>query len=268
VRTFRLHEPINATQRYTYATDPPKVDVLVAQQEAFVGVLRDRGVEIHWATPRSDSPLQLNTRDIATVIGETLIITSMKEPIRQNESLALHGLLSLVTTPVVQVDAGVVEGGDIIIDGNVLFVGLSERTDTTGLDWMVRNFSNRFQIVPLRLRPPFLHLDVVFNLVGQDTALVHSPGLDAPALETISNRYRVIEVTPEEQEHLGTNVLSLSPEEVIADSRNSRIAGILRSQGLHVIELSFSEVTKIGGSFRCATCPLIREELGKPTTAS
>ena len=34
----------------------------------------------------------------------------------------------------------------------------------------------------------------------------------------------------------------------------------LKRIGKKVIELDYTEISKIGGSFRCSTCPLIREE--------
>jgi N-dimethylarginine dimethylaminohydrolase len=261
IRTFKLHEPINVIQTYHYLTDPPCYELLMQQQEHFVKVLENYGVEIYWVTPRSDSPNQINTRDVATVIGETFVVTAMKEKLRQNEALALEDLLRSGTMPILRVNAGVVEGGDIMLDGNELYVGLSERTNEGGLKWLNHHFSKRFHVVPLKLRSPFLHLDVVFNIASEKIALVCPEGLQEPAMEVLSRRYRLIEVTDEEQKRLATNVLALSPKDVVADSRNKRVNDILRNQGINVIEVDFSEVTKIGGSFRCATCPLNRDSM-------
>lgn len=261
VQTFRLHEPINTTQRYYYVNDPPEPKLLLEQQGRFTQILEDHDVDVYWVEPRLDSPNQLNTRDVATVIGETLVITEMKEKVRQNESLALSGILQHVSTPVLRVSAGIVEGGDILIDRDVLHVGLSERTDTTGFNWLNSTFSDRFQVIPLKLHPPFLHLDVVCNLISQGLALVYAPGLYASAFRELARRYELVEVTLEEQKRLATNVLSLSPTEIISDSRNSRVNSIMRSYGLDVIETDFNEIAKIGGAFRCGTCPLIREPI-------
>lgn len=133
VETFQLHPPINETQRHYYVVDPPRVDVMIEQQAAFVKVFDQRGVKIHWSAPRHDSPVQFNTRDVATVVGDTLVTCLMKEPVRQNEIISLESLLKTVEGPTIQVESGVIEGGDIILDGQVLYVGLSETTNVAGV---------------------------------------------------------------------------------------------------------------------------------------
>ena len=258
---FQLHEPINKAQEYYFSTDPPRLDLLIEQQARFFELLANRGVAIYMATPQPDSPEQLDVRDVATVINDTLIVCAMKEPVRQREPEALDALLTEVESPVVRVDAGVVEGGDIILDGDTLYVGLSERTNTSGLKWLENRFGDRFQVTAIQLNPPFLHLDVVFNLVGNNMALIYPGAIQETSLDMLRKRYRWITVTAQEDFDLATNVFSLSPETVISHKQHSRVNGLLKEQGLEVIEVDYSEIRKIGGAFRCGTCPLIRDPL-------
>src|SRR5262249_27654806 len=83
VRNFQLHDPINVVQRHFYPTDPPNLPVLIQEQSDFVELLARNGVNIYWVTPQAGSGNQIFVRDIATVIGDTLVIGSMKEPLRQ-----------------------------------------------------------------------------------------------------------------------------------------------------------------------------------------
>jgi N-dimethylarginine dimethylaminohydrolase len=263
IKTFSLEFlPLTLTQRYCYyVIGPPRPLVLREQQEAFIGILEHYGVKTHWVSPRLDSPSQVNTRDVVAVIGNSLIVCSMKEPLRQHEPEALEPLLAKLEGPPIRVDAGVIEGGDIFLDRETMYVGLSERTNPSGLGWLEARFSDRFEILAIRLQPLFLHLDLVFGLVGHGLALVYPPALQESSLETLRRRYKLIEVTKAEQFKLATNVLSISPDTVISDKRQARVNGILREQGLEVIELDYSEITKIGGAFRCSASPLVRDPL-------
>ncbi len=256
VGNFYLHEPINSAQEYYYRHDPPLNEKLVEQQGYFAKTLEENGVEVVWARGLDSSPNQVNTRDIAFVIGETLVVSSLKEKIRREEVNALSDLCKEVSTPVLRAEKGVIEGGDVILDNGIIYTGISSRTDYDGVKWLERNFSENYTIVPVELKPGFLHLDVVFNIVGPNTAIVYREGIKNT--DVLSSRYELIKVDASEQATLATNTLTISSGTVIVEKRNARVAKVLNSLGNHVISLDYSEVAKIGGSFRCSTCPLMR----------
>lgn len=259
VGNFVLHTPINATQRYYYHKSPPQIDLLTRQQEEFVKVLERFKVNIHWVEPQTNSPLQVFTRDIATVISEEIVVCLMKEPIRAQEPESIEILLSMFENPITFVDEGVLEGGDIILSENDLYVGLGERSNVAGLKWIEKKFGNIYNIFPIELQPPFLHLDVVFNLIGRGFALAYSPGIHENSLSMLRKQFKIIEVTQEEQFNLATNLLAISPEIVISDRKHKRLNTLMQEFGLEVKELDYSEITKLGGGFRCSTFPILRD---------
>jgi N-dimethylarginine dimethylaminohydrolase len=258
IRNFTLNTPINITQQHYYAIDPPKIDRMVEQEDRFIEVLERYHVTIHQLPLLDTSFTQFFVRDIAAVIGDTLVICAMKEAIRQPETAALERLPEIANQPILRADAGFLEGGDILIDQSTLYVGLGERTSRTGLAFLEHRFGTSFEIVPLQLAETFLHLDVVVNLLGKGDALVYSPALDDASRAILAKRYNIIEVTEEEQFALATNVLSLTPETIIADERHTRLNEILANKGYEIVPLAFDEIGKMGGSFRCGSCPLRR----------
>jgi N-dimethylarginine dimethylaminohydrolase len=159
-------------------------------------------------------------------------------------------------------DDVLLEGGDVIVDNGRIFVGLSQRTRQEGVAYLACHFP-QFEVVPVPLKQladgeNVLHLDCSFVPVGPRSALIYPDGLAAmPAV--IAEQYDFIEVTKAEQQILATNVLSISPTQVIARQRTSRVNAEMRQRGLEVIELPFEDPPKTGGSFRCCSLPLWRD---------
>ena len=194
VANFRLHNPINSTQCYYYANDPPKLDVLIAQQNKYIEALQSNGVDIVFAEMREDSTNQINTRDVAFVIGNTFVVSPMKEPIRQNEHLALENLISTFESSdvVLRPQSGVIEGGDIVVAENCIYVGVSQRTNAEGVLWLKNNFEKKYKIVPIYLNDGYLHLDVVFNILSTGVCLLCEDGIKKESLQRLSQNHDFI----------------------------------------------------------------------------
>ena len=258
-RHFRVVDPINVTQERFFASAPPPVDALVAEQQAFANLLERHGARVLWATPLPECPLQLNTRDVGVVVGDRYVAGRMRRAIRAREPEAVRDVLDGFVGERTAVTQGYLEGGDVLVDGRDVFVGVGERTDDAGAAELQAILGDGYAVHVLRLAPRVLHLDVVLNLLPGNLALIYPDGLiDVPA--SLRDAYDLVVVTAEEQDRLATNVLSLDAHTVVADERNERVASILASRGLDVRVLPFAETTKIGGSFRCSTLPLVRRE--------
>ena len=144
-----------------------------------------------------------------------------------------------------RVDNGVVEGGDVQLAQGKMFVGISQRTNKTGFEWLSENFGGEFDVAPVFLRSPFLHLDVVFNIVRPDLALIYPPAIEPGSLKQLTKVFDVIEVSAEEQFQLACNTLSISPQLVIADKASGRINRMLNKRGIQSIEFDLhSDVGK------------------------
>jgi N-dimethylarginine dimethylaminohydrolase len=259
MKDFVHHDPMNEVQRHYYCADPPLPDRLKAQHQAFAETLSKAGVDIVWVEERPDTLHQIFVRDIAVVILDTLVVCEMSQPLRRNEPKALAGIIEKVEGPVERITDGFLEAGDVMVQGGTLYVGQSPRTDARALSWLEQGFGSRLDVSPLALVPPHIHLDVVFSPVGRDHAIIYPPAFEPDSLARLRSRFRLIEIDRKEQFSLASNVLSLSPEVVISAAHQTRVNGLLRKAGLNVIEVDYDEVAKLGGAFRCATCPLFRE---------
>ena len=145
--------------------------------------------------------------------------------------------------------------------GLAQIVGIGQRTTLAGAAWLMQLVPD-YEIVPIYLSgladgEDVLHLDCSFLPVGDGYALIYPGGMrEIPAV--LRETYELIEVTREEQQVLGTNVLSISPTCVVSQPTSTRINAEMRARGIDVLEVPYSEPPKTGGSFRCCTLPLHR----------
>ena len=88
----------------------------------------------------------------------------------------------------------------------------------------------------------------------------YQDGMTEEAFYKIKDRFTYLKVTKKEQETMATNVLAIGSQKIISLDTQTRLNTLLRYEGFEVIEQSFSEIIKSGGSFRCCTLPLKRKE--------
>ncbi|MFK7917594.1 MAG: dimethylarginine dimethylaminohydrolase family protein [Ilumatobacter sp.] len=258
-------EIINETQRqYYFGPDAPTPEAVTKQLNGFIDELTARGVEVLQPHPLPYVPDQMMTRDIGVVIGDTFVVTTMAARSRRHEWRGYAHLFERFPEHV-KVLFGpedlVIEGGDVIVDRGKVFVGIGQRTTLAGAAWLMQLVPD-FEIVPVNLNglhdgEDVLHLDCSFLPVGNGHALIYPDGIrDIPA--ALRETYDLIEITRDEQQLLGTNVLSIDPNTVISQPTSTRINAEMRARGIEVVEVPYSEPPKTGGSFRCCTLPLHR----------
>ncbi|MBL6447577.1 hypothetical protein JMN32_14760 [Fulvivirga sp. 29W222] len=250
-------------------TKPPTEEVLHSELQGFRDVLISRGIEVFIPTAiGSFVPDQLTPRDIGFIIGDKLVISNMSCSSRRYEVFGILEtikLFDLSDKKVLIPDADVwIEGGDVIVDKNCIYLGQSNRTNKNGLDFIRRHFSRDFDVFPITVNDHanesrFLHLDCVFNPVGSSHALFFRDGvIDIP--DRVLKNYEIIEIDEYEQAELATNILTISSETVIVrkSEKLNRVNTLLKAH-YDVIEIDFSSVVATGGSLRCASLPLIRK---------
>lgn len=253
---FVLTEPINSTQRRFYGTeDQPSASLLVDQHARVVRVLTAAGVQVVDVESASDLPFQFNVRDAAVVIGSRLFLGRMARAVRMSEPAALSAALGAES--VVTVAAGQLEGGDIAVTPDEVFVGLGERTDESGYAGLRDLLRGTRKVTPIRLAAGVLHLDVAANLLSPDIGVLHRPSIVGD-LPMSLREVEWIEVTDDEFAEQAANMLVLEPGTVMLDARHERLQNALAIRGFRCITVQLDEITKVGGGVRCMTLPLVR----------
>lgn len=253
--------PVLARQKATSRWEQPDPAIVRAQQDALIKILTDRGTAVILLGAADGCSTQHYPRDLGFVIDEVLFTARLNSQHRFPELDALAHLPG-VLTPDSRLDAGTIEGGDVMLHTDTVLVGLSEETSHEGVAALRRALERtriEREVVPVAFNTDgIIHLDDHFNIVAPNLALVHRSVFPAAQLAFFEQHFDLIEVTDEEALDVQTNALAIAPGTVVVAAGSTRIADQLRRRGIEVIEVDYSEVTRLPGSLRCSTLPLRR----------
>jgi N-dimethylarginine dimethylaminohydrolase len=259
---------INAKSREAMAAGIyPKEGALNADLREFAAVLTTAGVTV--LRPRNlPNVNQVFTRDIGFVVGQTFVRGGMKVPKRAREYRGIEHLIRKIATTVVTPPRGVtVEGGDVVLFRDLIFVGQGGRTNAAAVPFL-RDLFPSHTVVPLKLRyrssdplVSVLHLDCVFQPVGLDTVLIFRSGFIEPpgVVNEVFPQNRQIQLGNEDLRNLCCNVFSLSSRHIVSCTGFHRLNRELRDRGFRVTTIPFTKVPILGGLLRCSTLPLLRD---------
>lgn len=167
------------------------------------------GADELWREAPLPLPNLLFSRDAGAVIGDSLVVSSMRAGVRQREPLLLRFAFahhpSLVGTPVLAdfsmerprsltpvIAAPTIEGGDLIVlDEGIVLIGIGERTMAAAADRLVDALRGdpRFRAAVLVFLPAarkVMHLDTVFTRASEHECLVYAPMIVGGSLETVT----------------------------------------------------------------------------------
>ena len=247
---------INDVQKI-YEFENIDVSLAMKQHEEFEEKLKEHGVEVIKLPTSEKFPEQVFTRDIGFTVGEDIFVAEMASDIRKGEVEVLEEWLDDEEIPFNTTNDRV-EGGDVIVDQETLYVGISSRTSEKAVRKLKEDLPEH-KIIRIPFNENYLHLDCVFNILSPEVGLIFPKALDSTMINMLAEKYTLIEVSEEEQFTMGTNVLSIGDKKVFSMPQNKNVNAQMRAYGFEVIEVDFSEIIKSGGSFRCCSMPIVRE---------
>lgn len=255
---MKIRKVINETQK-RYVNENINTEIACKQHQHLLQVLHQYNIRTYLLPTVSHLPEQVFTRDIGFAISNKLFLAKMKYNIRKEERDLFGQWLLQKRIHAVKMKH-VIEGGDVIVDGNKVFVGQSSRTSSEAVDELKQHLPN-YHIYSLKFNPAYLHLDCVFQPISTDEALIYSPAFQSDERNFLKSIYDTIDVTEKEQFTLGTNILSIGNKTIISLSINKEVNRQLEKRGYKIIPLDITEIIKSGGSFRCITLPILREHV-------
>ena len=192
------------------------------------------------------------------------------------------------------------EGGDILVlSKDIVAVGLSERTTAAGIETFTKNLLGgsdfkKVLVFNIPKKRAFMHLDTVFTMVDHDKFSIHpeiegplqiyelslkgngeislksktedlssilAGELGLPSVKLIRCGGDDVMAAQREQWNDGSNTLCIAPGKVITYERNYVTNDLLDRNGVEVLTMPSSELSRGRGGPRCMSCPVYREDL-------
>lgn len=218
------------------------------QHQAYEAALRSLGVELLSLPEEPALPDAVFVEDMAIVLDECAILTRPGAESRRPELESISQALAPYRKLFKIQASGTVDGGDVLVAGKSIFVGISSRSNTIAIQQMqafLAPFGYSVQAVPVS---GCLHLKSAVTRVAATTLLIHPEWVDKQNFPGM----QFIEVDPSEA--YAANAL-LVGDTVLYQPAFPRTLARLAAAGIRVQLVDQSELAKAEGALTC--CSLI-----------
>jgi len=224
------------------------LDVARRQHAEYQTCLERLGCNLIRLCEAPNMPDAVFVEDTAVVLDEIALITRPGVASRRLEietvAVALKPFRDLLRIE----SPGALDGGDVLVAGKDIYVGLSSRTNAHAVDQMCRwlaPYGYRIHSVEVN---GCLHLKSAVTEVSENILLVNPNWIDPSAF----NLYEIVKVHPDEA--YGANGLRIG-ESVIYSLSFPRTAELLDKRGIRIEFVDLSELAKAEGAVTC--CSLV-----------
>ncbi len=257
----------------------PIEEDLTQEMQEFYDVLKKYNVTIY-RPEKIENYNQIFSRDIAFVIENKFVFANVVEDRAKEIQGIKHVYDQIEDQNIIHLPESChVEGGDVMLCGNYVFIGtysaddyskyITARTNSQAVDVIEKLFPNK-TIIPFELlksnddaRNSALHLDCCLQPVGNNKAITCPDGfLDKNQYQWIVDLFgadNIFEISRDEMYNMHCNIFSIDKNVVVSDRAFTRLNTWLEENNFIVEKIKYTEVSKQGGLLRCSTLPLIRE---------
>ncbi len=202
--------------------------------------------------PQDSLPDSVFTQDPALIGKERVLIGRTREPSRRLEAAIIEEYFADKDKLVSHVGAAAtLEGGDILVTEETVFVGITGRTNLEGFKEVQKCFSE-MEVKPVKFSTEFFHLLSVCSYLADDQILICDRFVDASLFKGVD----CLPVNPEDL--VAVNALHIGSGHILTAKGYPRVSRVLREQGYNPIEIDNSEFIKGDGRITCLSSPFYR----------
>jgi dimethylargininase len=225
------------------ARTPIDFELAKKQHSAYVAALSELGARLEWLPKLPEHPDAVFVEDTAVLISDMAIVTRPGASERRGEvesvatALRAHREVRRIEAP------ARLDGGDVLVIGRSVFVGLSTRTNVEAVTALRELLGTAFTVIGVPLAA-CLHLKSACSFIPPDLIVANSAWIDPKMFAPL----RIIET--EVGEPAAANTLTLRDCTLVSASA-VRTEQKLRRAGVSTRALDISEFEKAEAALTC-----------------
>jgi len=229
---------------------PIDLDIARTQHHNYINVLKTLGCNVVELPPEADLPDSVFVEDTAFILPEVAVITRPGADSRKPETESIIHTLTPYMKLIHVREPATVDGGDVLILGKTIYVGLSSRSNGEAIDQLNELLGAYGYAATGIQMHDCLHLKSAVTRLDERTLLINKNWVDTHHLQN----FDCIEVDPAEP--FAANCLPIG-ESIIFPTAFPGTRAALEERGYKVITIDVSELAKAEGAVTC--CSLIIE---------
>jgi dimethylargininase len=226
--------------------DPINVGEAIADHARYEAALRSLGATVVRAPEEPTLPDAVFVEDTALVLDDVAVITRPGASSRRAETESMARVLSAYK-PLRRIQPpGTLDGGDVLVVGRKIYVGLSSRTNQEGiaqLETLLREWG--YEAIPVSVNG-CLHLKSAVTQVADNLLLINARWVRPESFASSE----IMTVAPSEP--AGANALRIGTA-VIYPSHHPDTAERLDRAGVRVVPVPCTELAKAEGGVTCCS---------------
>jgi dimethylargininase len=216
----------------------------LSQQEILIKTLRYFNCDVTLLDAHTTDPYANAVADAAIVFENGAVMLRPSSMTRRPESAWLETELVKHDVPVAGHIAapGLLDGSDVLMAGNMVFIGLSRRSNVLGRNGFASIAkAHGFNVVEVKLADTVPSLRSAAGIVASDSVVLAPPNrIDHAAFAG----FKIFTTLPGDE--LGAGVLNLGDHHVLADVRFPRVIDTLRKGGTVVEAIDLYDFGRVG----------------------